>query len=116
VARRFNVPESTLYTRLRGTKNRAKTRVNSYKLTEIEEGSLLKWILLMDSRGGAPRHLTIREIANLLLVSRGSTLVFSVGKNWVIEFVKRYSDLLSRFSRRYNYKRAKYEDPKIISE
>jgi hypothetical protein len=55
-------------------------------------------------------------MANLLLVSRGSTPVLSVGKNWVIEFVKRHSDLLSRFSRRYNYERAKYEDPKSISE
>jgi predicted RNA polymerase sigma factor len=42
VARRFNIPESTLRTRLRGTKNRAETRANSYKLTEIEEESLLK--------------------------------------------------------------------------
>ena len=116
VARRFNVPESTLRTRLRGTKNRAETRANGYKLTEIEEGSLLKWILSMDSRGGAPRHSTVREMANLLLASRGSTPVLSVGKNWVTEFVKRHSDLSSRFSRRYNYERAKCEDPKIISE
>jgi len=115
-ARCFNVPESTLRTRLRGTKNRAETRANGYKLTEIEEESLLKWVLSMDSRGGAPRHSTVREMANLLLASRGSTPVLSVGKNWVTEFVKRHSDLSSRFSRRYDYQRAKCEDPKVISE
>ena len=70
----------------------------------------------MDSRGAAPRPSSVREIADLLLAARGSTPPLSVGKNWVIEFVKRYSDLSSRFSRRYNYTRAKCEDPKIISE
>ena len=30
--------------------------------------------------------------------------------------MKRYSELSSRFSRRYNYERAKYEDPKVIRE
>jgi hypothetical protein len=39
-ARRFQVPESTLRTRLRGITFRAKTRANSYKLTQIEEESL----------------------------------------------------------------------------
>ena len=34
---RFNVPESTLRTRLRGTTNRAESRANGHKLTEIEE-------------------------------------------------------------------------------
>lgn len=39
-ARRFNMPESTLRTRLRGTTNCAETRANSYKLTQTEEESL----------------------------------------------------------------------------
>ncbi|RJE16853.1 Pogo transposable element [Aspergillus sclerotialis] len=41
-ARRFNIPESTLRTRLRGTTYRGETRANGYKLTEIEEESLRK--------------------------------------------------------------------------
>ncbi|CDM38446.1 Probable transposable element [Penicillium roqueforti FM164] len=36
--------------------------------------------------------------------------------NWVTNFVKRHPTLTSRFSRRCNYERAKYEDPKIIGE
>ena len=43
-ARVFDVPESTLRTRLKGSTNRAVTRANSHKLTEIEEESLKKWI------------------------------------------------------------------------
>ena len=63
-----------------------------------------------------PRPTTVREIANLLLMRRGSTPVQTVGKNWVTNFVKRHSELSTRFSRRYNYERAKCEDPKIIQE
>ena len=115
-ARAFNVPESTLRTRLKGTTNRAETRANSHKLTEIEEESLKKWILSMDSRGAPPRPSIVRRMANLLLAARGSIPSISVGQNWVTNFVKRHLMLSSRFSRRYNYERAKCEDPKIISE
>ncbi|OQD84481.1 hypothetical protein PENSOL_c012G08439, partial [Penicillium solitum] len=55
VARRFEVPKSTLLRRLKGTPSRAISRANLQKLTEIEEESLEKWILSMDLRGAAPR-------------------------------------------------------------
>jgi hypothetical protein len=115
-ARRFSVPESTLRTRLRGTTNRPETRANSHKLTEAEEDSLVQWILSMDQRGVAPRPATVREMANLLLQSRETTPVQTVGEKWVYNFVKRHSELATRFSRRYNYERAKCEDPKAIRE
>jgi predicted HTH domain antitoxin len=115
-ARLFAVPRTTLATRLQGVHNRAISRANSHKLTEIEEESLEKWIISMDSRGSAPRPSMVREMANLLLIYRGTTPVLSVGNNWVTNFVKRHPDLTSRFSRRYNYERAKCEDPKIIRE
>ena len=114
VARVFNIPRSTLQDRLRGHQNRAICRANSHKLTEYEEESLQRWVLSMDSRGSAPRPSTVREMANLLLQQRGTTPVISVGEKWVYNFVKRHPLLSSRFSRRYNYERAKCEDPKII--
>jgi hypothetical protein len=114
-ARCFRVPEATLRRRLRGVQNRAISRANSLKLTEIEEESLEKWILSMDSRGSAPRPSMVREMANLL-EKRGTTPVISVGEKWVYNFVKRLPLLSSRFSKRYNYERAKCEDPKIIGE
>ncbi|CRL18175.1 Pogo transposase / Cenp-B / PDC2, DNA-binding HTH domain [Penicillium camemberti] len=58
----------------------------------------------------------VREMANLLLEKRGTTPILSVGENWVTKFVKRHPLLSSRFSKRYNYDRAKCEDPKIIRE
>ena len=70
----------------------------------------------MDIRGAAPRPYMVQEMANLLLATRGTTLIQTVGKNWVTKYVKRHPELNTRFSRRYNYKRAKCEDPKIIIE
>jgi hypothetical protein len=116
VARRFEVPRSTLQRRLAGNTFRLETRANNHKLTETEEESLEKWILSMDRRGGAPRPSMVREMANLLLEKRGTTPVPSVGENWVTNYVKRHPLLSSRFSKRYNYERAKCEDPKVIME
>jgi hypothetical protein len=55
----------------------------------------------------------VREMANVLLEKRGITPVSSVGEKWVYNFVKR-RPLSSRFSKRYNYERAKCEDPEVI--
>jgi hypothetical protein len=105
--RRFNVPEPTLRRRLRGTISRAESRANSYKLTQIEEELLLKRIISMDDRGGAPRPLMVREMANLLLARRGTTPIETVSDKWVYNFTKRTPELQARFSRRYDYQRAK---------
>lgn len=77
------------------------------------------WLLSMDKRGVALTLSILRDIANLLLKSRGDSSSFttpSVGINWPTQFVKRYPDLTTRFSRRYNYRRALSEDPDIIVE
>ena len=58
-ANQFNVPRTTLRRRLTGCTNRHESRANNHKLTQIEEESLLKWILSMDSRGAAPRPATV---------------------------------------------------------
>jgi len=52
-------------------------------------------------------------MANQLLRIRD---VPPVGKLWAHNFVKRQPELRTRWSRRYDYQRAKYKDPKIISE
>ncbi|EKV12377.1 hypothetical protein PDIP_52670 [Penicillium digitatum Pd1] len=116
VARRFNVPRSTLSTRLNGIQHRAISRANSHKLTDTEEESLQKWMFSMDARGSAPRPSMVQEMANVLLSHRGINPSSTVGKNWVTNYIKRHPNLSSRFSRRYNYERAKCEDPKIIGE
>ena len=106
-ARRFEVPESTLRDRLHGHQFKPEARANSHKLTQFEEESLVKWILSMDLRGNPPRPSMAKDMANLLLASRGTTTPPTVGVNWVSTFIKRYKDTIaSRLSRRYDYQRA----------
>jgi hypothetical protein len=109
----YNISRSTLQTRLNGVISRTNTRANGHKLSEFEEESLIKWILDLDKRGFPPRPALVREMANYLLSQHGNQ---QVGEKWVHNLIKRRPDLKSRFSRRYNYERAKCEDPKIIQE
>ncbi|KAJ5614365.1 hypothetical protein N7528_008019 [Penicillium herquei] len=115
-AHRFNVPRTTLRRRITGDTFRADTRANGHKLTQLEEESLKQRIISLDLRGAAPTQAHVREIANILLVKRGSTQVQTIGEKWVYNFIQRHPELKSRYSRQYNYQRAQQEDPKIIQE
>jgi hypothetical protein len=115
-AKIYDIPYSTLQARDTGRSSRVDTRASGYKLTQLEEDSLVDWILSMDSRGAAPRPSTVREMANILLAARGSTTPLTVGVNWASTFVRRRDELRTRFSRRYDYQRALNEDPKSIQE
>jgi hypothetical protein len=58
-------------------------------------------------------------MANLLLQKRSNSSQgnpLTVGKLWVHNFVRRYQVLTSRYNRKYDYQRAKCEDPAIIRE
>ena len=111
--RQFNVPRSMLTDRINGHQNRSERRANNHKMTKIDENLLKQWIISKDKRGESPRPTTVQEMANILLAAQGSN---QVGKNWVSNFIQRTPELRSRFSRRYNYQRAKQEDPKVIRE
>jgi hypothetical protein len=52
-------------------------------------------------------------MANLLLSERGKD---PVGENWVRKFVARHDEIKGKYSRRYDYPRAKCEDPQKIRE
>jgi hypothetical protein len=58
----------------------------------------------------------LKDMANLLLKHRGDDTPKTVGKNWPTQYIKRHPGLSSRFSRKYDYKRALMEDPNIIIE
>jgi helix-turn-helix, Psq domain. len=105
-ADQFQVDRCTLTRRLRGTINRAESRANNHKMTQIKEESLKQRILSLDLRRAAPTRSHVREMANLLLAKRGSTTIQTVGEKWVYNYTQRYPELISRFSRRYDYRRA----------
>ncbi|KAG2000791.1 hypothetical protein GB937_010830 [Aspergillus fischeri] len=82
---------------------------NSQKLTVLEEASLKKWILDMDERGLPPTQDMVRTMANLLLSHKGEPEAVS-------HFIKRHDEIISKYTRKYDYQRAKCEDPKIIKQ
>jgi len=80
----------------------------------------------MDDRGMSPTISYIRQIADLLICERGSSVLLdvsatstptpdiTVGENWVRRLLDRYPQLKSRYSRKYDYQRALYKDPEKI--
>jgi hypothetical protein len=112
-ARIYMIARTTLQDRMHGVPYRQITRANSHKLTQFEEESLVKWVLDLDRRGLPPRHSLVRDMANHLLSQHGDQ---RVGDKWVYNLIQRRPEIDSKFSRRYNYERAKCEDPKIIQE
>jgi len=66
----------------------------------------------MDQRGMPPRVATVRQMASLLATQNAKSQ--PVGERWVYEFIKRHNDLQSKWNRKYDYQRAKCEDPVLI--
>ena len=112
VAKIYKVPESTLRDRMAGRTYRPETTANGLKLTELEEEVVCRNILELDSRGFAPRLASVEDMANFILESRGGK---RVGTRWAQRFVARRPELKTRFNRVYDFQRALYEDPELIS-
>jgi hypothetical protein len=112
-AKSFDVPRSTLQYRVHKHPARRDSRPASCKLTETDELTLVEWILSMDERGLPPRSDNVRQMANLLLQKRCQN---QVGQLWVHNFIRRQEALKSRYNRKYDYQRAKCEDPTIIRD
>lgn len=112
-ARTYDVPHSTISDRLHGVLSRRDAQMSKRKLTATEETALVQWILSMDKRGMPPTVAYTRRMANLLLSERS---LDNVGENLVRKFVGRHDDIKAKYSRRYDYQRAKCEDPQKIQE
>jgi hypothetical protein len=71
----------------------------------------------MDTRGIPPTQALVHEIAELLLKERVRTTPDAnpkLGVHWVYRFIQRHPELQSQYNRKYDYQRAKCEDPKTI--
>src|SRR6478752_6051349 len=110
-AKIYDVHFRTLHYRSQGRQARDDYIPSSRKLSDLEEQVIVEYILNLDSRGFPPRHRDVEEMANRLLADRDAS---PVGKRWAINFIKRQPELKTRFQRKYDYRRAKCEDPTII--
>ncbi|KAI7759588.1 hypothetical protein LZL87_014382 [Fusarium oxysporum] len=107
----YQVPFETLRRRHHGIQSRSNTIPKSRRLSDLEEQIIIQFILDLDSRGFPSRLRFVEELANSLLADRNA---LPVGKRWAYNFVKRQPELKTRFFRKYDYQRAKCEDPTII--
>jgi hypothetical protein len=80
----------------------------------LEEESIQDWLISIDHRGAALTIAMLRDIAILQLKNRGDHTPQTVSKNWPTQYIERHPELSSRFSRKYDYKRALIEDLNII--
>jgi len=53
-------------------------------------------------------------MANTILCGSDKTKTTKVGKNWTSNFIARQPRLQTQFNPKYDYQRAKCEDPKLI--
>ncbi|KAI8710967.1 HTH CENPB-type domain-containing protein [Fusarium sp. LHS14.1] len=109
----YEVNEHRLRRRRKGIQSRRDWINPSRRLSDLEEQIIVQFILDLDSRGFPPRLRGVEEMANRLLADRDAS---PVGKRWASNFVKRQPDLKTSFNRRYDYQRAKCEDPAIIRD
>jgi hypothetical protein len=110
-AKLYLVARTTLSRRLHGISSRHDIQANSRKLSELEESVLSEYILYLDSKGFPPRLCIVEDMANRLAELRDGR---RVGPRWAANFVRRRPELRTRFQRKYDYQRAKCEDPNVI--
>ncbi|KAJ5135285.1 uncharacterized protein N7515_004563 [Penicillium bovifimosum] len=115
-ARSFEIPRSTLQDRMKGASSWSDMRAAGHKFTHLEEESIQDWLTSMNDRGATLTITMLKDMANLLLETRGDHPPQTVGKNWPTQYIKRHPELSSRFSRRHGSKRALLEDPNTILE
>jgi hypothetical protein len=113
-ARLYKVPYSSLYTRFHGTPSRRESQPATRKLTLIEEEVLVQRILELDAQGFPPRLSVVRQIADIILATRGDASPQTVGQNWVRNFINRHDTLRMKYNRKYDYQRSQCEDPILI--
>jgi len=112
-ARLYNIPYNTLRDRHAGKPARRDFPANSRNLTDLEEQTIVQYVIELSACAFPPRLCGVEDMANHL---RRECNAPPVGKRWAHNFVKRQLELRTRYSRRYDYQRAKCEDPKVIGE
>jgi hypothetical protein len=110
-AKIYDVNHQRFFDRKNGIQARSACIPNSRKLSDIEDQVIVQYILDLDLRGFRSRYRDVEETANRLLTDRDAS---PVGKRWAINFIKRQLELKTCFQRRYDYQRAKCEDPTVI--
>ncbi|KAF7564356.1 HTH-Tnp-Tc5 multi-domain protein [Pyrenophora tritici-repentis] len=112
-AKAYNIPQSTISTRIRGRQSNQASHVYQQRLTPEQEDFLVQWILEEDARAFPPSHARAREMANRILRMNGDHR--PVGKHWMAAFLKRNPRVASVVGRKIEAARAEGATPVQIS-
>src|SRR3981189_435063 len=107
----YFVDHQKLSRRKHGIQPRRDIPATSRKLTDLEEVVLVHHIFDLAAKGFAPRVSVVEDMANRLLAIRDQR---RVGTRWASNFIYRRPEVRTRFQRKYDYQRAKCEDPEVI--
>src|ERR1700761_7182273 len=107
----FEVDHRKLACRLRGILPRRAIVANSRKMTDLEESVVVEYILDLAAKGFPPRLCVVEDMANRIIATRDGE---RVRPQWAGNFVRRRPELQTRFQQKYDYQRAKCEDPDVI--
>lgn len=100
LARKHDVPRSTLYHRTAGRKSVSEAWSERGLLTEEEEEALASAVLRLIELHWAPQLRWVRSMAHSLLVERLGDDCSPPGKNWVRRYINRRPELTSTWSKR----------------
>ena len=94
-AREWNVNVFRVYRRLKGIGPRTSRKPTNTKLSEVQERSLLQYILALDEIGQSLRYDCISSVANDMLKDshEGDSSASIVDQYWAKHFLNRYSEL-----------------------
>jgi len=110
-AKIYDINHTTLFHQRAGWPARRDIPANLRKLTDLKEKTIIQYIIKLYTRAFHPRLSYVEDMANWLLRERDAP---PVGVQWAYNFIKRQLELRTRFTRKYNYQKAKCEDPIII--
>jgi len=99
-AKIYGIDRITLTRRRNGKPARYDIPANSRKLTDLEERTIVQYIIKLCTRTFHPRLYYVEDMANQLLRKRDAP---PIGIRWAHNFVKRQPELRTCFTRKYNY-------------
>jgi len=80
----YKVLYATLFYKMAGRIYRLEIRPNCQKLSELEEGVIIRYIFDLDFRGFTPRLAGVEDMANYIFESRRAK---RIGKLWMHRFI-----------------------------
>ena len=115
-AQEYQVSRYRIQRRLRGIGPRTSRKPKNYKLSEIQEQALLRYILSLNEIGQSIRYDYVSKVANEMLKEdhKENSPAPTVGQHWAQHFLNRYPELYKAKQKPLELERKLAHDPDLI--